>query len=448
MKQGIAWMMAAFLVTEAASAQSDTLRWTLDDCLQYAMEQNIQLQQNRLSLEESKIDVKTAKAALFPSLSFSTSQNVVNRPYQENSASVSGTEIISSNNNTSYNGNYGLNASWTVWNGNRRRNTIKQQQIAEEMAALTVQEQENLLQEEITKLYVQILYAQESVHINENTVELSKAQYERGVQLLEAGDISKSELAQLESQVSNDQYQLVTARATLADYNLQLKQLLEIDNGKELVLSVPELNEETVLAPLPDKQFVYESALAIRPKIQSNKASIRSADLSVKIAKSGYMPNLSLSAGIGTNHTSGSDFTFSEQVKNGWNNSIGLTLSIPIFQNRETKSAVEKAKIQYKSTQLDMTNAEKELYRNIETMWLDATNAQQQFVAADSKLKSCQSSYNLVNEQFSLGMKNTVELLTEKNNLLSAQQERIQAKYMAILNRSLLMFYANDKIEL
>lgn len=95
-----------------------------------------------------------------------------------------------------------------------------------------------------------------------------------------------------------------------------------------------------------------------------------------------------------------------------------------------------------------MTNAEKELYRNIETMWLDATNAQQQFVAADSKLKSCQSSYNLVNEQFSLGMKNTVELLTEKNNLLSAQQERIQAKYMAILNRSLLMFYANDKIEL
>ena len=144
--------MAAFLVTEAASAQSDTLRWTLDDCLQYAMEQNIQLQQNRLSLEESKIDVKTAKAALFPSLSFSTSQNVVNRPYQENSASVSGTEIISSNNNTSYNGNYGLNASWTVWNGNRRRTTIKQQQIAEEMAALTVQEQENLLQEEITKL--------------------------------------------------------------------------------------------------------------------------------------------------------------------------------------------------------------------------------------------------------------------------------------------------------
>ena len=114
---------------------------------------------------------------------------------------------------------------------------------------------------------------------------------------------------------------------------------------------------------------------------------------------------------------------------------------------RETKSAVEKAKIQRESRQLDLTNAQKELYRTIETMWLDASSAQQQFVAADAKLKSSQSSYELVNEQFKLGMKNTVELLTEKNNLMSAQQERVQAKYMAILNRVLLEFYAGNQIE-
>ena len=160
------------------------------------------------------------------------------------------------------------------------------------------------------------------------------------------------------------------------------------------------------------------------------------------------MPTLSLSAGIGTNHASGSDFTFSEQVKRGWNNSIGLSLSLPIFNNRETKSAVEKAKLQYENSKLDLTNDQKELYREIETMWLDASSAQQQFVAADSKLKSSRSSYELVNEQFKLGMKNTVELLTEKNNLMSAQQERIQAKYMAILNRVLLEFYAGHQIEI
>lgn len=449
MKQGIVYAIAAFAITSPWGVFAQEVKtWTLNDCIRYALEQNIQLQQNRLSLEESKVDVKTAKAALFPSLSFSTGHNMTNRPYQETSSMVSGTEIISSSNKTSYTGSYGLNAQWTVWNGGQRLNTIKQQKLNKETAELTVNEQENTLQEEITKLYVQILYADESVRINEGTLELSKAQYERGKELLAAGDISKSELAQLESQVSNDNYQLVTAQTSLENYKLQLKQLLELDDDREFTLAIPELDETNVLSPLPAKADIYNTALALRPEIQSSRLNIQSADLSISMAKAGYLPNVSLTAGIGTNHTTGSDFTFSEQVKRGWNNSIGLSVSLPIFSNRETKSAVEKAKIQRESRQLDLTNAQKELYRTIETMWLDASSAQQQFVAADAKLKSSQSSYELVNEQFKLGMKNTVELLTEKNNLMSAQQERVQAKYMAILNRVLLEFYAGNQIEI
>lgn len=449
MKQGIVYAIAALAITSPWGVFAQEVKtWTLNDCIRYALEQNIQLQQNRLSLEESKVDVKTAKAALFPSLSFSTGHNMTNRPYQETSSMVSGTEIISSSNKTSYTGSYGLNAQWTVWNGGQRLNTIKQQKLNKETAELTVNEQENTLQEEITKLYVQILYADESVRINEGTLELSKAQYERGKELLAAGDISKSELAQLESQVSNDNYQLVTAQTSLENYKLQLKQLLELDSDREFTLAIPELDETNVLSPLPAKADIYNTALALRPEIQSSRLNIQSADLSISMAKAGYLPNVSLTAGIGTNHTTGSDFTFSEQVKRGWNNSIGLSVSLPIFSNRETKSAVEKAKIQRESRQLDLTNAQKELYRTIETMWLDASSAQQQFVAADAKLKSSQSSYELVNEQFKLGMKNTVELLTEKNNLMSAQQERVQAKYMAILNRVLLEFYAGNQIEI
>ena len=449
MKQGIVYAIAAFAITSPWGVFAQEVKtWTLNDCIRYALEQNIQLQQNRLSLEESKVDVKTAKAALFPSLSFSTGHNMTSRPYQETSSMVSGTEIISSSNKTSYTGSYGLNAQWTVWNGGQRLNTIKQQKLNKETAELTVNEQENTLQEEITKLYVQILYADESVRINEGSLELSKAQYERGKELLAAGDISKSELAQLESQVSNDNYQLVTAQTSLENYKLQLKQLLELDGDREFTLAIPELDETNVLSPLPAKADFYDTALALRPEIQSSRLNIQSADLSISMAKAGYLPNVSLTAGIGTNHTTGSDFTFSEQVKRGWNNSIGLSVSLPIFSNRETKSAAEKAKIQRESRQLDLTNAQKELYRTIETMWLDASSAQQQFVAADAKLKSSQSSYELVNEQFKLGMKNTVELLTEKNNLMSAQQERVQAKYMAILNRVLLEFYAGNQIEI
>ena len=135
-------------------------------------------------------------------------------------------------------------------------------------------------------------------------------------------------------------------------------------------------------------------------------------------------------------------------MKYGWNNTIGVSLSIPIFDNRQNKTNVQKAKIQYSTTQLDLVNKQKELYTTIETLWLDALNAQQQYAAAESKVKSSQTIFDMVSEQFNLGMKNTVELLTEKNNLQSARQERVQAKYMAILDRTLLNFYAGQEIKL
>ena len=135
-------------------------------------------------------------------------------------------------------------------------------------------------------------------------------------------------------------------------------------------------------------------------------------------------------------------------MKYGWNNMIGISLSIPIFDNRQNKSNVQKAKLQYSNSQLNLATKQKELYSTVETLWLDALNAQQQYAAADTKLKSSQTSYDMVSEQFTLGMKNTVELLTEKNNLQSAQQQRLQAKYMAVLDRALLDFYAGNKIEL
>lgn len=152
----------------------------------------------------------------------------------------------------------------------------------------------------------------------------------------------------------------------------------------------------------------------LRPEIEAGKLNIQTSDLDIKIARAGYLPTLSLSAGIGTSHANGNDFTFSEQVKQNWNNSLGFTVSVPIFSNRQTKSAVEKAKIQKQTSELDLLDNQKTLYKTIETLWLDANSAQQRYAAATEKLKSTQTSYELIQEQFNLGMKNTVELLTEK----------------------------------
>ncbi len=438
---------AAFATFLSANAQ-EKQTWSLEDCINYALEKNIQLQQNKISLQESEVDVKTAKAALFPGLSFNTGQNVVNRPYQQNSATVSGTEIISSNNKTTYNGSYSLNAQWTLWNGGQRLNNIKQQKKNQEIAELSVAETENTLKEEITKLFLQILYADESVNINKGTLEVSKATYERAKELFNQGSISKADLAQLESQVGNDEYQLVTSESSLRNYKLQLKQMLELDGTAEMELELPVLDDAKVMQLLPSQEDVYQTALANRPEIQSSKLSIDNAKLAISSAKSGYFPTISLSASTSSMTNNSSQNNWAQQMKYGWNNMIGLNISVPIFNNRQTKSAVEKAQFQYNSSLLNLQDKQKGLYTDIETIWLDALNAQQQYAAAEVKLKSSQTSFDMVNEQFKLGMKNTVELLTEKNNLLSAQQQRIQAKYMAILNRTLLDFYAGKDIEL
>lgn len=447
MKQQSLLFTALLTSALSLSAQEDK-QWTLEDCINYALEKNIQLQQNKISLQESEEDVKEAKAALFPSLSFSTGHNVVNRPYQENSSTVSGTEIISSDSKTTYSGNYGLNAQWTLWNGNQRLNNIKQQKTNREIAQLTVAETENMLKEQIAQLFIQILYADESIAINKGTVEVSRATYERAQELIKEGSISKADLAQLEAQLSNDEYQLVTSESTLRNYKLQLKQLLELDNTKEMSLVLPHISDEHVMELLPSQTDVYQTALATRPEIKSSKLDIDNAKLAISSAKAGYMPTISLLASTSSTTNSSSSNNWTQQMKYGWNNMIGLSLSLPIFDQRQTKTSIRKARLQYDTTQLNLINAQKELYSTIESLYLDALNAQQQYVAAETKLKSSQTSFDMVSEQFNLGMKNTVELLTEKNNLLSAQQQRIQAKYMAILNRTLLNFYAGQEIEL
>ena len=447
MKQRMLFFTVILASAMPFSAQ-EAKQWSLKDCIQYALDKNIQLRQEKISLQESEEEVRSAKAALFPSLSFNTGQNIVNRPFQEQSAMVNGTEIIESNNKTTYNGSYNLSAQWTVWNGNKRLNNIKQQKTNRNIARLNVSEAENTLLEEIARLFIQILYADESVAINKATLEGSQATFERGEELFNEGSLSKADLAQLEAQVSNDQYQLVTAESTLRSYKLQLKQLLELNDSQEMNLILPQPDDIQIMALLPSKEDVYQTALLTRPEIQSGKLSIENAKLSLSSAKAGYMPTISLSASTSSMTNNASQNNWAHQMKYGWNNMIGLNISIPISDQRQTKTAVRKARLQYNASLLTLSDIQKTLYSNIENAYLDALNAQQQYKAAGAKLKSSQLSFDMVSEQFNLGMKNTVELLTEKNNLQSAQQQCIQAKYMALLNRTLLNFYAGREIEL
>lgn len=431
------------------SAQEKPQEWTLKNCIDYALTQNIQLKKSKIALESSQVDSKSARAKLFPSLSFGSTQQYINTPFPEGNSLdnyvVTGSKGSSKN---SYTGNYSLRSSMTLYNGGKLRNNIKSSKLQEQVQQYSVEAEIDNIETSITESFLQILYAQESVKINEETVALSKLQCERGKALLEAGSISQSDYVQLESQYSSDKYQLVLSQTTLESNIQTLKQLLEMDMTETLSISTPILEAHDVLTPLPGKEEVYQSALNFIPSIQSGKLGIDIAKLEHKNAKAGYYPTLDLSASVGTGHISGSDSNFGQQMKNKLNESIGLTLSIPIFSNRENKSAVEKAKLQISEAELEYLNAQKELQKTIEDIYLDATSSQAQYAAAIEQVKASKTSYNLAQEQFNLGMKNTVELLTEKNNFLSAQQEMLQAKYMAILNAQLLRFYQGKEITL
>ena len=159
---------------QASDSVAIPARWDLQSCIDYALQQNISIRRNRINAQSTQVDVKTAKAALFPSLSFSSSQNLVNRPYQESSSIISGSEVLKSSNKTTYNGNYGLNAQWTVYNGSKRLKTIEQEKLNNRVADLDVATSENDIRQSIAQTYIQILYAAESVKVNETPCKYPK----------------------------------------------------------------------------------------------------------------------------------------------------------------------------------------------------------------------------------------------------------------------------------
>jgi outer membrane protein len=420
--------------------------WTLKNCIDYAKQQNITIQKNKVSAAEAQIDVKKAKAARQPSLSFSTNQGLTNRPFQETSSVVNGSQVVTSNNKNSYTGNYGFNASMTIYDGGQMNKNIELQKLNSQIADLNVSTSEMSIEESITKMYVQILYSMETVKQDSDLYKLSLAELDRAKALFKAGTLNKADVAQLESQTATDKYQIVADQSTLDNYKLQLKQLLELNGDENMTIAVPSL-DDNVLEPLPTKSDVYAAALSLRPEIQAQKLSMNRSDLNVKIAKAGMLPTISLSAGTSTLNMSNNGNLFT-QLKNQWNNTIGVTVSVPIFDRRQTKSNVEKAQLEQKNSYLDLLDTQKTLWKTIEGYWQDATSAQQRYVAAKEKTNYARTSYNLTSEQFKLGLKNIIELMTDKNTLNSSTQQMLQAKYMAILNRSLLKYYSGETISL
>lgn len=422
--------------------------WSLQDCISYALQNNISLQKTRIQQLSAVEDVKQSQAALLPSLSASTSQNVNFQPWPESgSYMIAGDKVQTSVDKVYYNGSYSVSASWTVWNGGRNTNQVKLNQVTADQAALDSATTANSIQEQIAQLYVQILYTKDAVEVNKQTLATSKKNEDRGKEFVKVGSMSKADLAQLTAQRAQDEYAVVQAESNLRDYKRQLKQLLQITDQEEFDVVAPEATDAMALQEVPQLTSVYESALNQRPEIKNALLGIKSSDLQIKIAKAQKLPTISTSAGLSTNTTSMSSNAWGTQLKNNFNVGAGVTVSVPIFDNRSAKTAVNKAILSKQSYELDLKDKQTTLYSTIENYWLQAVNNQAQFKSAKVSTESAQASYDLLSEQFNQNLKNIIELMTGKDALVKAQQAELQAKYLTILNIDMLKFYQEGTVK-
>ncbi len=414
----------------------ESLTMTLDECLAYAKQNSITLQQAKLEVDNSEAAEVTAKGAFLPSVSGSVSQSLSSNTFS-NSTDVN-----------YYSGSYGVDLSMTLYSGGKNRAQLRQSVLGSEMSNLELKEFENSLEVSVTELYVEILYAMAQISVAENTIDLNLKNEERGRALLDVGSINSVDYAQLESATATSRYNLVVAQSQLRNLYVALNHLLEVPQGTKVVVREPNIPSSELNVAIPLVNDVYGAALDSRPEIQSSKLDVEYAELNEKVAYSGYLPTLSLSAGTGISHNSLSTYTFSAQLRNNFNTSVGLNLSVPIFSRFANRSAVRIAKNNTQSASLSLTQAQKDLYQTIETLHNNASNAQAKYVVSESLLNATLKSLELTREQYDLGAKNIIELLTEQDNYNQARQDFLTDKYQLILNKALLNYYKTNIIKL
>ncbi len=448
MNRKIIALCAVAIALTASADETVSGTWSLQQCIDYAMDHSLQLRQKQVTVDRNEVQVEARKGALFPSLSFATNQSASWRPWSEAYYNLSDGNLNSTSSEVNYNGSYGLSANWTVWDGGRNRKQLKKSRLAKEQSEVDIESTRLSLQEQIVQIYVQILYKTEAVRVNREILANTRIQADRAKAMYEVGNMSRADYAQMEAQVSQEEYNVTNAETQLASFKLQLKQLLEIVDSPDFDVAVPEINPDNVLAILPTPADVYDMALNTRPELRYYRLGIESAEMDIDIAKRGYYPTLGMSAGINTSNMSGLDKSFGTQLKTNLNNNIGLSISIPIFDQKQNKTNVATARLARESAQIELELEEKQLRSDIETYWLNAVNAQQQFRNATTSVESMRTSYDLVSEQFAVGLKDIVDLQTGKNNLIQAEQQMLQAKYTAVLNRALLLFYQGSPLTL
>ena len=436
--------IASLLFVQFTFAQevSDTTPkiWSLEDCINYALENNISVKDAALNKNIAEVSYTKAKSARLPNLFGSASQSFSSGNTVDPITSDYVTDQINST-------NVGINSSVTLFQGNQISNQIKQNKILFEESIFQEEVEKNNIVLNILETYLQTLYSKESITIAENNLAASEKEVLTAKARLDAGNIALSDYTEAQSQAATNKYNVIAAKNNYQQYIITLKQLLELSPLETIEIETIDENLDLINLEL-NKTEVYNNALGILPEIKASNLNIAANEKELDIAKGGYLPTLSLSGSIGSGYTSVNSSSFSDQFDLNFNQKLGLSLSIPIFNRNQTKAAVQTATINIEKAQIQKQTTEKEVYKKVETAYQNALSAQEQVIASEASKIASEQSYKLAQKKYELGALSTTDLVISQNTYTNAQQNYLQAKYLNILYHQLLQFYQGNDIKL
>ena len=449
--------------------------WSLEDCLQYAMENNIQIKQSVLNTEYNENLLKQSKLGQIPNLSGSANYSFsAGRTLDQTTYRYSDQQINSIN--------MGLSSYTNLFNGLQVRNTIQQNELILMASYQDVESVKNDISLNIAAAYLSIMFNKELVAVTVSQLEITGQQVERTRKMVDAGKLAKGNALELQAQFAGEELNLVNAENQLAISLLNLQQILYLPIDTAFDVIIPELADPDENPLLVDAQKVYSIAEEIMPEIKSAMLSLESAGKGLAIAKGARSPQLYLSANYNSGYSdireqvveigppqqipigetmSGEPvvsypqeipvfgaYAFMEQMRDNRSGGIGLGLSIPIFNGWQINSSIANAKIMHERAQLDLQNRQLALYASIQQAYADALAALKKFNATQQALVSMEESFKYTEKKFEVGLVNTVDYNMSKNQLISTQSDLLQAKYDFIFKTEILNFYQGEPITL
>lgn len=451
MKQYLRYIFFILSIAAAAAGRAQVSntakKWSIQDCFRYATEHNIRINTLRLSEQSAEQDLSAAKGLKIPSLSGSVS-DILNNGRNNNNAPGNGHLV----NQLTTSAAYSVNSSVVLWNDNYINNSIRQQNLVTQSAGLSAGETQNDITLSVTGAFLNILLAKENERYVIDLVNTIDSSAKQGQLLYDAGSIAKKDLLQLQAQLAGDKYLLVQTQNSIRQNVLALKQILQLPSDTPFDIITP-ASIETNTA-LPSLQEVQQTALQNFPEIKIGKLGMDIAALDIAKAKAGFRPTLKANGALGSGYYDVITNSISPksgyltQTGNNFYQTLGLTLSIPVFSQRINKTNLAKANIAYKQADLNLQNNNLVLSQAVEQAYLNTVNARQAYDAANQQLLAVTESYRIANEQLKLGAITTYDLLVQQNQYIQAVQSFTQAKYSAVLQQKIYEFYMGNPVTL